>query len=104
MPTKTLTPSQLARTDSGAAQALFTPEALADLQREVAHLRTAVEVLQRQNAELVSIRQAFEVERRRYREMFESAPDGYVLTKSERRHSSKPTAWPRPCWACGRIF
>jgi len=36
--------------------------------------------LQRQNAELVSIRQAFETERRRYREMFESAPDGYVLT------------------------
>src|SRR5512136_3505754 len=66
--------------DSVAAQALFTPEALADLQREVARLHTAVEVLQRQNAELVSIRQAFEAERRRYREMFESAPDGYVLT------------------------
>jgi len=53
---------------------------MADLVREVAHLRTAVEVLQRQNAELVSIRQAFEAERRRYHEMFESAPDGYVLT------------------------
>jgi PAS domain S-box-containing protein len=66
--------------DSVVAQALFTPEALADLQREVARLRTAVEVLQRQNAELVSIRQAFEAERRRYSEMFESAPDGYMLT------------------------
>src|SRR5512136_769082 len=66
--------------DSGTAHALFNADALADLQREVAHLRTAVEVLQRQNAELVSIRQAFEAERRRYREMFESAPDGYVLT------------------------
>jgi PAS domain S-box-containing protein len=66
--------------DSVGAQAPFTPEALADLQREVARLHTAVEVLQRQNAELVSIRQAFEAERRRYREMFESAPDGYVLT------------------------
>src|SRR5512139_4026021 len=66
--------------DSLAAHALFTPEALTDLQREVARLRTAVEVLQRQNAELVFIRQAFEAERRRYREMFESAPDGYVLT------------------------
>jgi PAS domain S-box-containing protein len=86
VPAKTLTPSlELAYeesplADSVAAQALFTPEALADLQREVARLRTAVEVLQRQNAELVSIRQAFEAERRRYREMFESAPDGYVLT------------------------
>ena len=62
------------------AAALFTAEALAELQREVAHLRKAVEVLQRQNDELVSIRQAFEAERRRYREMVESAPDGYVLT------------------------
>jgi PAS domain S-box-containing protein len=67
-------------TDSAAGQALFNAKALAELQREVAHLRTAVEVLQRQNAELTSIRQAFEAERRRYREMVESAPDGYVLT------------------------
>jgi PAS domain S-box-containing protein len=65
---------------SPAADKLIVADAVADLQREVAHLRTAVDVLQRQNAELVSIRQAFEVERRRYREMFESAPDGYVLT------------------------
>jgi PAS domain S-box-containing protein len=62
------------------ADKLVVADAVADLQREVAHLRTAVDVLQRQNAELVSIRQAFEAERRRYREMFESAPDGYVLT------------------------
>jgi len=67
-------------TDPAATQAQINAEALAELQREVAHLRTAVEVLQRQNAELVSIRQAFEAERRRYREMVESAPDGYVLT------------------------
>ena len=63
-----------------AADRLVVADAVVDLQREVAHLRTAVDVLQRQNAELVTIRQAFEVERRRYREMFESAPDGYVLT------------------------
>ena len=63
-----------------AADRLIVADAVADLQREVAHLRTAVDVLQRQNAELVSIRQAFEMERRRYREMFESAPDGYILT------------------------
>jgi PAS domain S-box-containing protein len=66
--------------DSAAEQRQFTTEALAELQQEVARLRTAVEVLQRQNGELVSIRQAFEAERRRYREMLESAPDGYVLT------------------------
>jgi PAS domain S-box-containing protein len=66
--------------DSSTAEALFDVDALAELQREVAHLRTAVEVLQRQNDDLVSIRQAFESERRRYREMLESAPDGYMLT------------------------
>jgi PAS domain S-box-containing protein len=86
VPSKTFTPppdtvyQEAPAANSDAAQALFTTEALADLQREVARLHTAVEVLQRQNAELVSIRQAFEAERRRYREMVESAPDGYVLT------------------------
>ncbi len=79
MSTQTVNPAP-ALTDQTAAQALFNQEALTELQREVARLRTAVEVLQRQNAELVSIRQAFEAERRRYREMVESAPDGYVLT------------------------
>ena len=63
-----------------AADRLFSADAPPDYQREITRLRTAVEILQRQNAELVSIRQAFEAERRRYREMFESAPDGYVLT------------------------
>ncbi len=66
--------------DPRTAEALFDVGLMAELQREVAHLRTAVEVLQRQNDDLVSIRQAFEAERRRYREMLESAPDGYVLT------------------------
>jgi PAS domain S-box-containing protein len=67
-------------TDSGIAAAFFNADSMADLQREIKRLRTAVDVLQRQNSELVAIRQAFETERRRYREMFESAPDGYVLT------------------------
>jgi PAS domain S-box-containing protein len=79
VPKETIKPSSHA-TDQATVQAQFNAEALSDLQREVAHLRTAVEVLQRQNAELVSIRQAFEAERRRYREMVESSPDGYVLT------------------------
>ncbi len=57
--------SPLAGADT--THALFNTEALAELQREVVHLRTAVEVLQRQNADLVSIRQAFELERRPYR-------------------------------------
>ena len=66
--------------DPNTAGNLFATESAIDYQREIAQLRIAVDVLQRQNAELVSIRQAFEAERRRYQEMFESAPDGYVLT------------------------
>src|SRR5512147_750341 len=86
MPTKTPGPSSeltyegYPPADSNAVQTRLTAGDLVELQYEVARLRTAVEVLQRQNAELVSIRQAFEAERRRYREIFESAPDGYVLT------------------------
>jgi PAS domain S-box-containing protein len=64
-------------------EAFFIADSIPDFQQELAHLRKAVEMLQRQNAELVSIRQAFEAERRRYREMFESAPDGYALTNLE---------------------
>jgi len=79
VPAQTADPS-LPVSDQINTQAQRNAAALSELQREVAHLRTAVEVLQRQNAELVSIRQAFEAARRRYREMVESAPDGYVLT------------------------
>src|SRR5512147_1740016 len=86
MPTKTPASSteliydEYPPANSDTVKTRLSAEDLVELQYEVARLRTAVEVLQRQNAELVSIRQAFEAERRRYREMFESAPDGYVLT------------------------
>jgi PAS domain S-box-containing protein len=77
VPTQT-TNSATNVTDQAAAP--FNAEALAELEREVARLRKAVDVLQRQNSELVSIRQSFEAERRRYREMIDSSQDGYVLT------------------------
>jgi PAS domain S-box-containing protein len=78
-PTREITYQEPQTPNPDTAIDLFAESAL-DYQREIARLRTAVDVLQRQNSELVSIRQAFETERRRYREMFESAPDGYVLT------------------------
>ncbi len=52
------------------------PNALAEL----ADLRSAVETLRRQNAELTALRQKLEDDQRRYREVFDLAPDGYVLT------------------------
>jgi len=79
-PTREVTYQEPLVSNPDAAERLFAADTIRDYQREITHLRTAVDVLQRQNAELVSIRQAFETERRRYREMFESAPDGYVLT------------------------
>jgi PAS domain S-box-containing protein len=47
---------------------------------ELADLRSVVEELRRQNAELTALRQKLEDDQRRYREVFDLAPDGYVLT------------------------
>jgi PAS domain S-box-containing protein len=58
----------------------ITGDATPDLKLELVQLRTMIEELQRQNAELATLRLAFEAERRRYLEVFESAPDGYLLT------------------------
>jgi len=43
-------------------------------------LRVAEEELRTQNDELLATRRAIEAERARYHELFESAPDGYLLT------------------------
>ncbi len=51
-----------------------------DLLAEMNRLRALVDELQLQTAELVTLRQALEAERRRYREMFDLAPDAYLLT------------------------
>jgi len=53
---------------------------IAELQVSLEELRVAEEELQQQNEELVASRQAIEVERQRYRDLFEFAPDGYVVT------------------------
>jgi PAS domain S-box-containing protein len=53
------------------------------LARELADLRLAVEELRRQNGQLVTTRRALEAERRRYREVFDAAPDAYLLTSLE---------------------
>ncbi len=43
-------------------------------------LQVAVDELQQQNEELVVTRAALEAERQRYRDLFEFAPDGYLVT------------------------
>src|SRR5256885_14760474 len=46
----------------------------------IEELRVAEEELRVQNEELATARQAIEAERLRYHELFEFAPDGYVVT------------------------
>jgi PAS domain S-box-containing protein len=55
-------------------------QALADLQAAVEKLQVAEEELRQQNQELERAREALQFERQRYIELFEFAPDGYVVT------------------------
>ncbi len=65
------TPDSPLHSDAGDAASLLP---------ELAKLRSTVEELRRQNAELTALRQKLEDNQRRYREVFDLAPDGYVLT------------------------
>ncbi|HJU64444.1 MAG TPA: hypothetical protein VJ596_02145, partial [Gemmatimonadaceae bacterium] len=56
------------------------PQDVADLQAAVERLQEAEEELRQQNLELESAREQLEYERQRYIELFEFAPDGYVVT------------------------
>lgn len=56
---------------------------LKGLLRELEDLRATVQELRRQNAELTVLRQTLEAEQRRYHEVFDLAPDGYLLTDLE---------------------
>ncbi len=56
-----------------------------ELQAVLEELQAAEENLRYQNEELVSTRQAVEAERQRYQELFELAPDGYLVTDANGR-------------------
>ncbi len=71
---------QIVAPDRYTDRALPAIERSKALARELADLRAAIEELRRQNADLTMTRQALEAERRRYREVFDSAPDAYLLT------------------------
>jgi PAS domain S-box-containing protein len=68
------------RAGASAQRTELVDEALQQLGTTVEELRVAEEELRQQNEELVAAREALEVERRRYQDLFEFAPDGYVVT------------------------
>ncbi len=53
------------------------------LRKNVEQIQAAEEELQRQNQELLAAQQSSEVERRRYQELFDFAPDSYLVTDLE---------------------
>lgn len=59
------------------------PQALAELSNSLEELWTSQEVLHQQNQELLETHAALEVERQRYQELFEFAPDGYLITDTD---------------------
>jgi PAS domain S-box-containing protein len=69
------------RATTGQAQgASALPEAVEELQSALEELQVAEEELRQQNEELSATRQAVEAERQRYQELFDFAPDGYLVT------------------------
>lgn len=62
------------------SQQILLSEALAELQAVLEELQASEAELHHQNEALVNTRQAVESERQRYKELFEFAPDGYLVT------------------------
>jgi two-component system NtrC family sensor kinase len=58
----------------------LTPEALQELSTALEELGVVTEELRQQNDELAVTRELVEAERRHYQELFEFAPDGYLIT------------------------
>jgi PAS domain S-box-containing protein len=57
--------------------------ALAELQVALEELQVAEEELRQQNEELMAARESTEAERRRYQDLFEFAPDAYLVTDNQ---------------------
>lgn len=64
-------------------QSELVAESITQLQTGLEELQVAEEELRNQNTELIATRNALEEERERYREMFELAPDAYLVTDPE---------------------
>src|SRR5689334_13866023 len=62
------------------SQQTLLAEAMAELQAVLEELQASEAELRHQNEVLVNTRQVVEAERQRYQELFEFAPDGYLVT------------------------
>ncbi len=72
------------RNDSlGTEETGLVTESIEQLQTALEELQVAEEELRTQNNELIATRAALEEERARYRDMFEFAPDAYLVTSVE---------------------
>ncbi len=58
-------------------------DSLEELNTALEELRVAEEEIRQQNEELRNIRYALDVERQRYKELFDFAPDAYLVTNTE---------------------
>jgi PAS domain S-box-containing protein len=59
------------------------PEALQELQIALEELRVVEEELRQQNENLLAVNESVKAERQRYQELFELAPNGYLVTTPE---------------------
>ncbi|MDZ8083651.1 MAG: PAS domain S-box protein [Nostoc sp. SerVER01] len=64
------------------AQSREIMEVNQQLQQALEEFRTAQEELRQQNEELLAARELVELERQRYQDLFEFAPDGYLVTNT----------------------
>ena len=71
------------RATQGPAQQQMPHDAYEELLTAMEELQVAEEQLLQQNEELVATRYAVEAERQRYQDLFEFAPDGYLVTDPE---------------------
>jgi diguanylate cyclase (GGDEF)-like protein/PAS domain S-box-containing protein len=69
--------------DSSTASKELQAESIYELSIALEELHVANEELQVQNDDLCVARQALELERQRYQELFEFAPDGYLVTTTQ---------------------
>jgi PAS domain S-box-containing protein len=67
------------------SQQTLLSEALEELHAVLEELQASEAELRQQNEVLTNTRQAVELERQRYRELFEFAPDGYLVTDANGR-------------------
>ena len=67
------------------SQQVILSQALEELQAVLEELQASEASLHAQNEALVSTHQALEAERQRYQELFEFAPDGYLVTDAHGR-------------------